>query len=257
MSPGDNLKEWGRTLIYAVLIAVVFRIFLFQPFSIPSSSMEPTLLVGDYLFVNKFTYGYRFRLPKALDFEEDVTPEQKQRQFALIEVFASGPERGDVVVFKKPSDGSTDYIKRVIGMPGDIVETRRGRLYINNELIPRSQTGSLEAIVTRSCPNAETPIYTEVLPGGVEHIIKEECLDRHPNDDRGPYRVPEGHYMMLGDNRDNSTDSRSADLGFVPVEYIVGRAEVIFFSLDEDTRIWEFWRWPFSLRYGRLAMGIQ
>lgn len=237
---GETLK----TVFYAVIIAFGVRTFAYEPFNIPSGSMIPTLLIGDYLFVSKFSYGYSkhtvaFGLPV---FEGRV--------------FGSVPERGDVAVFKLPRDNKTDYIKRVVGLPGDTVQVIGGVLHINGQPVKRERVSDY---VTHDALGREVAItqYRETLPNGRAHLIIEET-DRGPLDDTPIYRVPEGHVFMMGDNRDNSLDSRvPSQVGYVPLENLVGRAEFIFFSLDEGTRFYELWRWPFDLRFGRLFDGVQ
>lgn len=236
---GETLK----TVFYAVIIAFGVRTFAYEPFNIPSGSMIPTLLIGDYLFVSKFSYGYSkhtvaFGLPV---FEGRV--------------FGSAPERGDVAVFKLPRDNKTDYIKRVVGLPGDTVQVIGGVLHINGQPVKRERVSDY---VTHDALGRQVPItqYRETLPNGRTHLIIEET-DRGPLDDTPIYRVPEGHVFMMGDNRDNSLDSRvPSQVGYVPLENLVGRAEFIFFSLDEGTRFYELWRWPFDLRFGRLFEGV-
>jgi signal peptidase I len=200
--------------------------------------MKPTLLVGDYLFTSKYAYGYS---KHSLPFSPPLFGGR---------VLEDLPERGDVAVFKLPSDGRTDYIKRVIGLPGDRIQVRDGVLYINDEAVRRERVGSFVDEDGR-----ELARYVETLPNGRQF----EVLDMIPN---GPYdttrvfEVPEDHLFVMGDNRDNSMDSRTRFVGFVPVENLVGRAEVIFFSTDGSAALWELWRWPFAIRYGRLLDGI-
>ncbi len=239
--------ETLKTIIYAVLIALLIRTLAYEPFNIPSSSMVPTLLVGDYLFVSKFSYGYsRHSLPFSLP----LIPGR---------VFATAPERGDVVVFKLPSDNNTDYIKRIIGLPGDRIQVRRGLLHINGELVPRKR---IEDFIERDRFGRYHRIaqFVETLPNGRKHRIL-EMSDAGMLDNTGVYRVPEGHYFMMGDNRDNSTDSRVSaargnGVGFVPVVNLVGRAEVMFFSTDGGARFWEFWKWPSAARFHRFFQVI-
>jgi signal peptidase I len=239
--PDHDLKEIARTFAWAILIAVVIRTFLFEPFNIPSSSMEPTLLVGDFLFVSKFGYGYSGlgTFWGLAPFTGRIMEEHK-------------PQRGDVVVFKWPQDNSTDYIKRVIGLPGDTVQVKEGELYINGKAVPRA------ALATPLQDPAGPPLlyvtdYTERLPDGPEHIIRH--MDRRPNlEDTPLFTVPPHHYFMMGDNRDNSRDSRdpTGGVGYVPEENIVGKAKVIFFSLGNGDAFWEIWKWPFDVRWDRL-----
>ncbi len=237
--------ETVRTVIYAVFIAVVVRTFLYEPFNIPSGSMKPTLLIGDYLFVSKFAYGYsRHSLP--------FSPPLGSGR-----LFGSLPERGDVAVFKLPSNNKTDYIKRIVGLPGDRIQVKGGVLFINDVEVPRTPLddfldddgSSVEAIKR----------YQETMPafdGKDADAVSYEVLDwkadgRGDYDNTGVFVVPEDHVFAMGDNRDNSLDSR-AKVGFVPTENLVGRAEVIFFSTNGSARFWEFWKWPTTIRYGRL-----
>lgn len=232
-----GIKETIRTLIYAVAIAVVVRTFAFEPFNIPSGSMKPTLLVGDYLFVSKFAYGYsRYSLPFGLPLFDG-------------RIFEQMPERGDVAVFKKPSDNRTDYIKRIVGLPGDRVQVLDGVLQINGEPVDLQPNGQFtETLAGREI---SVPMYLETLPNAATH----ELLDSSRNgrfDNTGVFEVPADHVFAMGDNRDNSSDSRSADVGFIPLDNLVGRAEIIFFSVNGEASLWEPWRWPWGIRYGRL-----
>ncbi len=232
-----------KTVVYAILIALAVRTVAFEPFNIPSGSMIPTLLVGDYLFVSKFSYGYsRFSLPFGLPLFSG-------------RIFFHSPERGDVVVFKLPTDNSTDYIKRVIGLPGDSIQMKSGILYINDKAVPRRRIGDY---LYQEGDGAVIPMkqYIETLPNGRQHrIIK--IGDDGPLDNTPLYQVPPGDYFMMGDNRDNSQDSRVLSaVGYVPAENLIGRAQFIFFSTDGSARWWEIWKWPFAIRYGRLFHGI-
>ena len=230
--------ETLRTVIYAVLIALVIRTFAYEPFSIPSGSMIPTLLVGDYLFVSKYAYGYsRFSLPLGLPLFDG-------------RIMADAPERGDVAVFKLPADDSTDYIKRVIGLPGDRIQVVDGILHINGEPVERDK------VRETTVGQASVTVYRETLPNGESHLIRERGDDNF-FDDTPVYEVPEGHYFMMGDNRDSSQDSRALQrVGYIPFDNLVGRAEVVFFSHDGSASIWEVWNWPTAIRYGRLLDGI-
>jgi signal peptidase I len=204
--------------------------------------MKSTLLVGDYIFVSKFSYGYsRYSLPFGLHLFDG-------------RFWAATPKRGDIAVFKLPRDDSTDYIKRVIGLPGDRIQMKDGVLYINDVAVPRQR---VDDWVTTDEFGAEQHIarYRETLPNGVSYLTLD--LDPHGfEDNTDVYEVPPGHYFMMGDNRDNSTDSRvppaSGGVGFVPFENFVGRAEIIFFSVKEGDRAWEFWQWPWTARWDRV-----
>jgi signal peptidase I len=222
----------------ALVIALVIRTLLFQPFNIPSGSMKATLLVGDYIFVSKYSYGYtKYSVP-----------------FALIpfvgRIWAGTPKRGDVAVFRNPKDDSTDYIKRVIGMPGDRIQMVNGELTINGQAVKREQISDWLSDDPREI-GKRIKRWRETLPNGVSY----ETLDLGESyyDNTPEYLVPSGHYFMMGDNRDNSTDSRVLSaVGYVPLENFIGRAELIFFSLGEGTAIYELWRWPFEVRWGRI-----
>lgn len=233
----DNL----RTIIYAILIALGFRTVAFEAFNIPSGSMKPTLLIGDYLFVSKFSYGYsRWSLPGGVP----VIPGPGR-------LFGAVPARGDVVVFTNLKDDNRDYIKRVIGLPGDTVQMRGGRLFLNGQQVPRE-------LVRAGAGFGATPSeYVESLPGGSRHLIW-EFTDTGPVDNTEEYRVPAGHLFLMGDNRDESQDSRFlTSVGYVPVESLVGRARVLFFSIDTSKgSILAPWTWPSAIRFDRLFQSI-
>jgi signal peptidase I len=245
-SAGDSgWRENLKVILQALLIALVVRTFLFQPFNIPSGSLIPTLLIGDYLFVSKYSYGYS---KHSIPFSPPLFSGR---------IMGSEPLRGDIAVFKLPKDGSTDYIKRVIGLPGDRVQMIDGILHINGQAVKRER---LPDYVTRDAWGREVavPAWRETLPGGVSHVIIEREGDRGYWDNTRLYQVPAGHYFMMGDNRDNSTDSRDeSSVGPVPYENFVGRAEIIFFSLEEDGSFWRFWEWPWSVRWERIFQRVE
>lgn len=237
----SGFKELVKTVVYAVLIALAVRTFAYEPFSIPSGSMIPTLLVGDYLFVSKFSYGYsRYSLPFGLPLISG-------------RIFATEPERGDVAVFKLPSDNKTDYIKRIVGLPGDTIQVVEGNLHINGQAVKRERDGYFSV----SSPSENVRRfhrYIETLPNGKRHDII-EFSDNMYSDETLVYKVPEGMYFAMGDNRDSSKDSRFPSVGFVPFDNFVGRAEIIFFSIDGSP--WKIWEWYRTLRVRRIFQGIQ
>lgn len=240
----EDWGELGRTAMIAILLAMVIRTFLFEPFNIPSGSMIPNLLVGDYLFVSKSSYGYsRYSFPFGLGGFDGRVAEEK-------------PLRGDVVVFRLPTDTSIDYIKRVIGMPGDTLQVRNGRLYINDTLVPREAIGMTE-YDNGMGGRARVMEYIETLPGNIKHTIYEES-DEESLDNTEKFTIPENHYFMMGDNRDNSRDSRVMEsVGYVPFDNFVGRADFIFYSTDGYAKFFEFWKWPWTVRYDRLFTTIK
>ncbi|MBQ7303433.1 MAG: signal peptidase I, partial [Alphaproteobacteria bacterium] len=205
----ETFADTVKTVVYAVLIAILIRSLLFEPFRIPSGSMYPTLEVGDYLFVSKYTYGYSKH-----SFPASLMPIKGR-------IWASEPQRGDIVVFKFPVDNKTDFIKRVIGLPGDTVEVRRGVLYVNDKPVEREKVGEykLEEFVVR--PEIYTE-YEETLPNGIKHKILEISDHEVQVDNTTKVTVPDGHYFVMGDNRDRSDDSRLS-VGFVPFENLVGK----------------------------------
>jgi signal peptidase I len=241
----DGIVETIKTVVFAVLIAFGVRTFAFEPFNIPSGSMIPTLLVGDYLFVSKYSYGYS---KHTIAFGQPLFDGR---------IGGHTPERGDVAVFKLPRDNKTDYIKRVIGLPGDTIQVTRGVLTINGQAVTRERTEDYVTTDALGRTHAAAQ-YIETLPNGVKHRIIEELGDEGPLDNTPVYKVPQGHMFMMGDNRDNSQDSRVLwEVGYVPVENFVGRAEVLFFSLEEGTRFFEVWRWPFDLRLSRMFGSVR
>ncbi len=243
-----GIMETVKTIVWALLIAGVFRTLFFQPFWIPSGSMKDTLLVGDFLFVNKMAYGYsRYSCPFSLcPFEGRI--------------LARAPERGDVVVFRHPVNGS-DFIKRLIGLPGDTVQMRDGHLFINGEPVKMEPAGIFTETFRKQGPMgyyphcANAPVgegglckkerFIETLPNGVSHHIL-NIRDRGYADNTEVFAVPEGHYFFMGDNRDNSQDSRfpvvSGGVGMLPAEYLIGRADRIMFSAAGRS-LFFFWTW--------------
>jgi signal peptidase I len=240
-------QEWMelvKTAFWAVLLALTIRSTIAEPFNIPSGSMKPTLLVGDYLFVSKFSYGY-----SKYSFPLGIAPFKGR-------IMGAEPEQGDVVVFKLPSDNKTDYIKRVVGMPGDTVQVRSGRLYINGQIIDRHLVNQYN-VTDRFGTVVQMREYNETLPNGVVHTIYEEG-DNGPLDNTKIYTVPADHYFMMGDNRDNSQDSRVSHMvGPVPYQNLIGKAEFLFFSTNGSAHLWEFWKWPWTVRYDRLLDKIK
>ena len=231
----DNIK----TLIGALIIAILIRSLLFQPFYIPSSSMEPSLLVGDRIFVSKYTYGYS---KHSFPFSPNIT----NKRF-----FSKLPNRGDLVVFKTPADNRTDYIKRLIGMPGDTIQFVDGSIFINNKKVLRKKTKSEKKI---RCGNflLETNTFIETLPNGIEHTVAYKKKGSLQN--TKVFKVPTNHFFLLGDNRDCSKDSRYLDsVGYVNNLNLVGEAKLIFFSNDTNTSsLLKFWNLNKSFRLERL-----
>lgn len=252
-------KSELKSLAWAIGIAMVFRTVLFQPFIIPSGSMKPNLLISDLLFVSKYSYGYsHYALPFS-------PPFFKGRIF-----MNHKPQIGDVAVFRGPYDPDTDYIKRVVGLPGDRIQMKEGILYINDQPCPvepmtpfiddlwtdRDPTTHEEIRIAGQENERHIPMYVETLPNGVRHpIIKLERFGHHFLDNTQEYIVPQGHYFMMGDNRDESGDSRILrQIGYVPEENLIGQAKLIWFSTTAQW--WEIWKWFTHIRFKRLFQSI-
>ncbi len=222
-------ETWTFFIIICIFIQVVFKSFLYSPFHIPSGSMKPTLLIGDYIFVSKFSYGYsRYSLPFGINLIEGRK-------------FFEEPKRGDVIVFRQPTNTSVDFIKRLVGLPGDRIQVRDGVLYINGEKIKRECQKELfddDGIKIKQC--------IETLPEGRSYMTLDQNI-QGALDNTQEYIVPPEHYFFMGDNRDNSMDSRvTSSVGFVPKINLVGRAEVIFFSFRQS--IFKVSKWPSLFR---------
>lgn len=236
----DETKEFLVTIAWALVISMLIRTFAFEPFNIPSGSMEPTLHIGDFLFVSKYSYGYS----------------GVGSFYGLIDtqgrIGGDTPKRGDIVVFKWPGDNATDYIKRLIGLPGDTVQMRQGILYINGTPVERDRLAA--PIIDKGTQvSSSATDYWEHLPAGPTHIMRKLGEDM-PLDNTEVFVVPPRHYFFMGDNRDNSRDSRAPDgkVGFVPEENLVGKAQMLFFSIGDDAHFWEVWKWPWSVRWNRV-----
>lgn len=271
---GSGVIETIKTIVWALVIAGVFRTLFFQPFWIPSGSMKDTLLIGDFLFVNKMSYGYSYascpsiRIP-ALGVNIDAKDICGVFDGDNGRLFGGDPERGDVVVFRHPVSGS-DYIKRLIGMPGDTVQVTGGVVQINGKPVPQEPAGLFVETAGRQGPQGLSPScsngvvgagascekekFIETLPNGVKHSILN--IGDRSLDNTGIYTVPAGHYFFMGDNRDNSTDSRVPEsangVGFVPYENLIGRADRIMFS-SGGRSMFAFWTW----RGDRFFKGIE
>jgi len=233
-------SSWTFIILVCIVLPIAFRSMLFAPFHIPSGSMKPTMLIGDFLFVSKYSYGYsKYSFPFAL---------------APIDNRTSGdtPTQGEIIVFRPPPQDKTDYIKRLVGMPGDTVQMKNSRLYLNDTIVPRRRVDDFVEIQ----PNGKVkriPRYIETLPNGLSHYTLDEKTDGDL-DNTPKFTVPEGSFFFLGDNRDNSADSRTDLVGFVPQKYLIGRAEVLFLSATDN--IWKIWEWPGIFRSDRIFTSV-
>ncbi|GHA36343.1 signal peptidase I [Devosia pacifica] len=251
-SAAGEVWETFVVIVEALLIAIVIRCFLFQPFSIPTASMQQTLMIGDYFIANKFVWGYgkhSFSLGRygdftLLDFELPISGRILGRE----------PNRGDIAIFR-PVPEDIEYIKRVVGMPGDEIQVREGRLYINGDIVPREEIGT--ALDTDSNGDTrEVTVYQETFPNGTTHTIQ-EISDNQPLDNTPVYRVPAGHYFMMGDNRDRSADSRVLSaVGYVPYTNLIAKAEARFFSIQDNIPPWQIWQWPANVRWDRMFRSV-
>ncbi len=231
-----------KSILIAIFIALLIRSFIFEPFNIPSGSMKPNLLVGDFIFVSKYSYGFS---KHSLPFSIPLIPRK---------IFSNSPERGDVVVFKTPENNRTDYIKRVIGLPGDKIEIKNGIIFINGSEILRKKLNDFIDTDNKTS-NKRVRMYNEYFFNKEINIL--DITDNGIADNTQLFNVPEKHFFVMGDNRDNSQDSRFlSTVGFIPYENLVGKAQFIFFSL-ENSRFLQIWKWPNSIRYERIFQKIQ
>ena len=239
MADKNSSLDWFKSnflsLFYAILIAIIIRTFFFQAFFIPSSSMEPTLLVGDRIFVSKFSYGYsKHSFPFSL-------PLINER------VLFSEPERGDIIVFKTPENLRIDYIKRLVGLPGDKIQMIDGILHINDIPVKRKKIRSETKLINNG-QIRNVLVYEETLTNNISYETFD--IGNTRADNTSEIFIPEDSYFFMGDNRDNSKDSRF--VGSVPKNNLVGKAQIIFFATEGGSTILEFWRWPFDIQIDRL-----
>ncbi len=245
-TPNEHKKKgffesWTFIILVCVVLPIMFRAVLYSPRHIPSSSMKPTLLIGDYIFISKFAYGfssYSFPLGYKIHYFDGRKGGHE-------------PKRGDIIVFRPKFDPSTDFIKRLIGLPGDRVQMKNGKLYLNGVMIPQKR---LEDFMDERPDGGLVPIkrYEETLPNGVTYQVLDE-IDQGPADNTKEFLVPPGNYFFMGDNRDNSSDSRLS-VGYVPAENLIGKAEVVFFSNRSD--FIKLWDWVVSFRKERFLIDL-
>lgn len=241
-SAKNEIWETVVVLFQALLIALIFRSFLFQPFSIPTASLQSNVMIGDYILTSKYTYGY-----SKYSFPFEVIPMSGR-------IFGRTPEQGEIAVFR-PVPQTVDYVKRVIGLPGDTIQMKNGLLHINGSPVKKERVG--EAVDTDSY-GVSIPViqYRETLPNGSSYIVQ-EISDNQAMDNTAEYKVPADHYFMMGDNRDRSADSRVLrSVGYVPLENFIGKAEVRFFSIKDNINPWQIWRWPGNVRLERMFQSV-
>ena len=241
-SKNSNFFGNIKSIIIAIFIALLIRSFIFEPFNIPSGSMKPNLLVGDFIFVSKYSYGFS---KHSLPFSVPLIPGK---------IFSKIPERGDVVVFKTPENNRTDYIKRVIGLPGDKIEIKNGIIFINgSEILRKKLNDFIDS--DNNTSNTRVRMYKEYFFNKEMNIL--DITDNGIADNTQQFNVPEDHFFVMGDNRDNSQDSRFiSTVGFIPYKNLVGKAQFIFFSL-QNSRFLEIWKWPKAIRYNRIFKKIE
>ena len=239
----NSIKELFKTLLIAGSIAIFFRSIFFEPFNIPSGSMIPSLLVGDYLFVSKYSYGY-----SKYSFPFGVAPITDR-------IFEKSPKRGDIIVFRKPGDETIDYIKRLVALPNDTVQVKNGVLYINKKMVERTKS-NVGVMKNNFGDEKIFTQYKETFDGLNFHEII-EASDQDLFDDTIEFKVPDNHFFFMGDNRDNSRDSRSPEVGFVPKRNLIGKAQIIFFSHNSSASIFEFWKWHKAIRFSRIGKAIE
>ncbi|MEM6747432.1 MAG: signal peptidase I [Pseudomonadota bacterium] len=237
----EEFLDVAKTVGIAVSVTLFVRFFFIQPFNIPSASMEPTLMTGDFILVDKIDYGYS---KASLIFPLTRLPTEGR-------LFSDGPDRGEVAVFKNLNDRNKDYVKRIVGLPGDTIQVTRGVLMINGQPVTRELIPGAET----TCGGGSGLQYYETMPQGGPTYVVQECFgDNARLDNTPPVIVPPGHYFGMGDNRDNSVDSRAPSVWFIPHDQLVGRARRVAFSVDgQRAAIWQIWRWPLAIRYGRIG----
>jgi signal peptidase I len=274
---GDTKTDWKaelRSFALIILGIMGFKSVVYSNHDIPSESMLPGLYVGDYLGVSRFAYGFsRYSVPLV------PLPDSLKGR-----IFFTQPKRGDVVVFRYPGDDSLIYIKRLIGLPGDTIEMKNGQLFLNNAAVPKVQQGTLNNKIqpnytceaggkmmqykvpkTTGGDDCVVPLYRETLPGGKSYLVFDLETDGQA-DNMGPFIVPPKHYFMMGDNRDNSADSRfpvipgfigASGVGMLDEDNLVGRAEFVYLSTNGTAKIWELWKWPQGVRWSHMFKSIK